>query len=120
MMINHSVQSYAYSTPRTLRHRNATLKVEFFPGGRQLWLALVKMTVLLVPVILGVNMWVQGSMARLDGKAEQLAAQERQLREDNIILRTERAVLISPARFEQKAASKLALYFPDKGQVVRF
>ncbi len=118
MMINQSMQAYAPASPQVMmRPRGRAKKVADLPGGKLLWLTLVKVVVLLTPLLMGGNLWLQSSSSEIFADSKILIAQKMQLSEDNIVLRTHKAVLNSPKLIGERAASQLALYYPADGQV---
>lgn len=118
MMINHSFQTYGQVGARQLRHRNVTLKVEFFPGGKQLWVALLKVCLLVIPIVFAAHLLLGSAAANAEQQTQQFLMEKQQLEQEKMVLLTQRAQLLSPARFEKIASTGMALHFPGKGQVI--
>jgi hypothetical protein len=119
-MFDQSAQPYIHVTPPVrVRQQLRGKRVTDLPGGKLLWLAVVKLVVLATPLVLGVNLWLSSASTNLAVTAEELHAIQQAVRDENITLRAEKARLSAPERIGEKVGSRLALYFPDKKQVHR-
>lgn len=89
------------------------------PGGILLWSAVAKVVLVIMPLILVGNLWFSSEMGLVETaiQAEQQALF--QVNNENIIIRTEKARLLSPEHVRIVAADKLALMVPDPEQIQR-
>jgi hypothetical protein len=102
-----------------VRQPSRTWSSKFLPGGAELWCALGKGMLLVLPLIVVVFLLL-GSVG--DSLDESLAAGEikqQQLMDSNIALLAQRAGMYAPERVSRMAADKLSLYAAAPGQVER-
>lgn len=89
------------------------------PGGVLLWATVVKVLLIIMPLTLAGNLWVTSAMNSVETRiqAEQHAIS--QANSENIIIRANKAQLVSPEHMRIIAAEKLALMVPEPGQIQR-
>jgi hypothetical protein len=89
-------------------------------GPKVMWVAAGKVLLLFCPLLFVVNLWLSSSAERIAGAVLDAEKGRYVLLDENIKLRAERARLYSPQYIDKIAASRLALYAPEKKQVTRF
>lgn len=96
-----------------------TWSAKFLPGGTELWCALGKGILSVLPLMVVIFLFLGSAGDSLD---ESLAAGEmkqQQLMDSNIALLAQRAGMYAPERVSRMAADKLSLYAATPGQVER-
>lgn len=121
MIFQNSTQAYPKSMANVrVRQQVRRQKVVEFPGGILLWKAMGKVSAALVLVVFALQL-VLGSMAGSNVSLLKEAELERHTLVDaNIMLRAQKAQLLSEAQIELAAKEKLALVVPGKGQRYTF
>ena len=89
------------------------------PGGILLWSAVAKVFLVITPLLLAANLWFTSEMGLVETaiQAEQQALFR--VNNENIVVRTEKARLLSPEHVQIVAAEKLALMVPGPEQIQR-
>ncbi|KGO35679.1 MAG: hypothetical protein WBN83_15365 [Desulfoprunum sp.] len=111
---------YRSAVPIRIRqYLNRTGSIEL-PGGVQVWKAIGKGLVVLLPVVLGMQLLfghlisgVEESIAKADDLHYNLMI-------TNSLLKAERSRLLTPEQVTSVAGGALSLYKPEKGQVLRY
>ena len=85
-----------------------------------LWKPVGKILLLILPVVLGINIFVGSAVTHVDRSITSVDNQRHELMDKNIELLARKARLWSPANMEQLAGEKLALHSISKDQVGRF
>lgn len=90
-----------------------------FPGGILLWSAVLKVSLIILPLLLAANLLCTSAIHSVEAtiQAEQQALF--QVNNDNILIRAEKARLLSPEHMRIIAAEKLALMVPGPDQIQR-
>lgn len=95
-------------------------KVFEFPGGVALWLAVSKVTAVILVVAFGLQMWLGSRISSSAQIVQELEATRHGLKNTQIIFLAERASLMSTKHVQEVAGAKLALFVPEEGQVYKF
>jgi hypothetical protein len=117
-----SISQYSSLSDLTLfgvRQPLRTWSSKLLPGGAELWWALGKGVLLVLPLMVAISLFLGSAGDSLD---ESLAAGEikqQQLMDSNIALLAQRAGMYAPERVSRMAADKLSLYAAAPGQVER-
>ncbi len=118
--MNYSAQTFINRMPRFVVQRSGSRKVITLPGGKQLWIAVGRFALGLFLAMIFVQL-LSGLYCK--GIQEKVAVKERyqkELDEQHIKLRAQRATLLMPQHIEKMAGSLLSLYVPEKSQVHRY
>ncbi len=118
--MNSSARTFTHRMPRFVVQRSGSRKVVTLPGGKQLWIAVGRFALGLFLVMIFVQLL---SGLYFKGVQEKIVAKERyqkELDEQYIRLRAQRATLLRPQYIEKMAGSLLSLYVPEKSQVHRY
>ena len=89
------------------------------PGGSVLWMASLKMSCLVFVVVLAVGTLWGHTTKQLDSSIQEIEAQQHILRNNQMALLAERAVLMSEQHVKREAGRELALFVPGKEQVYK-
>ena len=99
---------------RLERRRNYEL-----PGGAMLWLAAVKVALVAVGVALIVNVWIGQSVAHVRHDIAAISERQLVLKDEQMALLAERASLMSEQQIQREAGRRLALFAPERDQVLK-
>lgn len=83
-------------------------------GDRKLWVAVVKVLLILCPMFLAVNLWLASAANKLELPVQAAENVRHQLIDTQISLRAKRDQLYAPERIRIIAAEQLSLYVPEK------
>jgi hypothetical protein len=100
---------------QTLRRRKAL----DLPGGNQLWLSSSKAALVVLAIMFCLNLWLGFAVTKSNTSIQAIEANRHQLKNEEIILLAERAILMSEKQVRKQAGAKLALYVPGKEQVFK-
>ena len=100
---------------QTLRRRKAL----DLPGGNQLWLSSSKAALVVLAIMFCLNLWLGFAVTKANTSIQAIEANRHQLKNEEIILLAERAILMSEKQVRKQAGAKLALYVPGKEQVFK-
>jgi hypothetical protein len=89
-------------------------------GPRVLWLASIKVVLVFAVLFLGMNLWLSSVEERVAVSRQAVEEGRALILDEHIALKAERARLLSPAHLNEMVADRLALYAPEKEQVIRF
>ncbi len=100
---------------QTLRRRKAL----DLPGGNMLWLTASKVCLGMLAVVFCFNLWLGFAVTQVNDSIQAIEANRHQLKNDEITLLAERAILRSEKQVRKQAGVKLALFVPAKEQVFK-
>lgn len=100
---------------QTLRRRKAL----DLPGGKHLWLSSSKAALVVLAIMFCLNLWLGFAVTKANTSIQAIEANRHQLKNEEIILLAERAILMSEKQVRKQAGAKLALYVPGKEQVFK-
>ena len=100
---------------QTLRRRKAL----DLPGGKQLWMSSSKAALVVLAIMFCLNLWLGFAVTKANTSIQAIEANRHQLKNEEIILLAERAILMSEKQVRKQAGAKLALYVPGKEQVFK-
>jgi len=89
------------------------------PGGSALWLAATKIILIVAVLVAGLNFWLGSLVSKVNDSIVAIETQRHQLKNDQIALLAERAVLMSEVQVKKDAGEKLALFVPEQEQVYK-
>lgn len=108
-------QNAGFSIRQQLKRRN----VLDLPGGKMLWLSVAKASAIALFVVCLLGMWMNTIEKQIHTSIQSIEAEHHSLRSDQIGLLAERAKLMSSQHIQSRAEDTLALYVPEKGQVLK-
>jgi hypothetical protein len=117
-----SISQYSSLSDLTLfgvRQTSRSWSSKLLPGGAELWWALGKGTLLVLPLIVVISLFLGSVGDSLDESLVAGEMKQQQLLDSNIALLAQRAGMYAPERVSRMAADKLSLYAAAPGQVER-
>lgn len=102
-----------------VRQPSRTGSSKFLPGGAELWRALGKAILLVLPLMVLIFLFLGSVGDSLDASLAAGEMKQQQLTDSNIALLAQRAGMYAPERVSRLAADKLSLYAAAPGQVER-
>ena len=121
MLYQGSTQAcYRSTVPIRMRHLLNRRRGIELPGGVQVWKAIGKSLVILLPVVFSIQLLI-GLL--VSGVKETIATTDDlhyDLMITNSLLKAERSQLLTPEQVTSVAGGALSLAKPDKGQVLRY
>ena len=84
------------------------------PGGSTLWLAVSKISLIVLTIVFGLSLVLSYAMHRTNASIQQIEAQRHQLQNEVTALQAERDTLMSRNRVLIHAEAKLALVVPGE------
>ena len=120
MNYNNSTETYMRSVAKIGIQHARSRELFDLSSWLVLWKPVGKILLLILPVVLGINMFVSSAVTHVDLSIASVDNQRHELMDKNIGLLARKARLWSPANMEQLAGEKLALQSSAKDQVGRF
>ncbi len=119
-----NIQSQAHNYFRTAAHSGIRGNLRRqqgrdLPGGMIIFSAVGKILLVVLPLVLIINLWLVSATGSVENRIVTEQQALFQVTNDNIILRTEKARLLSPAHMQVVAADRLSLMMPEPGQIQR-
>ena len=102
-----------------IRQQLRRRRVLDLPGGKVLWLNVAKVSSIALVIVCGLGIWMNGLTQQMNSSIQTIEAELHTLRNDQMNLLAERAKLMSAQHIQAKAENTLALYVPEKGQVLK-
>jgi hypothetical protein len=118
----HSMSQYSSLSDLALfgvRQPSRVWSGKFLPGGAELWWAMGKGMVLILPLVVAITLFLGSVGDSLDESLALSEVQQQQLLDNNISLLAQRAGMYAPERVSRMAADKLSLYAAAPGQIER-
>jgi hypothetical protein len=120
MFINQSMQAYVRPVSPSSLWQQWRQKNLGQLGSKVLWAAVGKVLIFFCPLLIVASFYLYFSAERMATEIHLAEEDHRLMQDENIRLRVERARLYAPEHLNKIAAKQLALYVPEKGQVVKF
>lgn len=120
MLFYQSAQSYFRPMISSPVRRHLWQRAVGLLGPKVMMMAEAKILFIFCLTLLLANAWLSSSSSRIAVTVLEAEEGRSALVDENIILRAERAYLVSPEYLEKTAAHRFALYVPEKRQVFRF
>ncbi len=121
MNYHNSSQTYLQSAVKIgIQQHGRSRELFDLSGWVVLWKPVGKIMLLILPIILGINMFVASSVTDTDRLLTAVDDQRHELMDKNMELLARKARLWSPTNMEQLAGEKLALHSSAKDQVGRY
>lgn len=121
MNYNNSTQTYMRSAVKIgMRQQARPLDPVDLSSWLVLWKPVGKILLMILPVILGIHMFVASAVTNIDQSLVVVDNQRYELMDKNIELLARKAKLWSPVYMQQLAGEKLALFAASGDQVGRF
>ncbi|MEE4167068.1 MAG: hypothetical protein V2I35_13785 [Desulfocapsaceae bacterium] len=108
-------QTTGFEIRQQLRRRRVT----DLPGGKMLWLAVAKVSCLVLVAVCCSALWTGSLSNRAGASIKAVEADLHAIRNEQITLLAERAQLMSAKNIHSQAQEALALYVPEEGQVYK-
>ncbi len=119
-----------YHTPAQTYYRTASKviykqqvhrqKIFDFPGGVMVWRTVGKIFLFCLPVIFSINLCFTFYLEKIETSIQVAEDARFEIMNDHIVLRAQKARLMSPEYVQIAAAEKLSLHVPRIGQVKHF
>lgn len=100
-----------------LRQTLTRKRLAELPGGVSLWIAVAKVSCLLLCAVLACSLWLRAEASRSHLELQEIQARHHLLRAELKTLRETKALLFSMEQVGQQAGAELALYLPGDDQV---
>lgn len=117
MNYNNSTETYLQSAAKIGFQHTRSRELVDLSSWLVLWKPVGKILLLILPVVLGINMFVSSAVTHAELSIASVDNQRHELMDKNIALLARKARLWSPASMEQLAGEKLALQSRAKNQV---
>ena len=108
-------QTAGFEVRQQLRRR----RVSDLPGGKMLWLAIVKVFCVAMVVVCCSVLWLGSLSSQAHISIQTVEANLHAIRNDQMTLLAERARLMLANNIHSQAQQALALYVPEEGQVYK-
>ncbi len=118
--MNYSAQTFTHRMPRFMAQRPSSRKVVNISGGKQLWVAVARFALGLFLMLAFVQLLSGFYFQGVQGKIVAKERYQKELADQHIRLRAQRAALLMPQHIEKMAGTMLSLYVPEKSQVYRY
>ena len=121
MNYNNSTQTYMRTAVKIgMRPQGRTQDIFDLSSWLVLWKPVGKILLMILPVVLGIHMFVASAVTDIDRSLASVDNQRYELMDKNIELLAHKAKLWSPANMQQLAGEKLSLFVDSGHQVGRF
>ena len=117
MNYNNSTETYLRSAAKIGIQHARSRELFDLASWLVLWKPVGKIMLLILPVVLGINMFVSSAVTHAELSIASVDNQRHELMDKNIELLARKARLWSPANMEQLAGKKLALQSGARDQV---
>ena len=111
---------YRSAVPIRIRQTLGRFPAIELPGGVQLWKAVGKSLVVLVPAVFAVQLILGFMVTDVEESIAKADDLHYNLMITNSLLKAERAQLLTPEQVASVAGGALSLHKPEKGQVLRY
>ncbi|MBB5347615.1 hypothetical protein JWG42_03685 [Desulfoprunum benzoelyticum] len=121
MLYQGSTQAYYRSTvPIRIRHLLGRRRGIVLPGGVEVWKAIGKGLVVLLPVVFAIQLLFGFLVSSVEESIATTDDLHYDLMITNSLLKAERSQLLTPEQVTSVAGGSVSLSKPDKGQVLRY
>ncbi len=114
-------QMYYHTASKTIHKQQVhRQKIFDFAGGMMVWRAVGRIFLFCLPVIFSINLCLTFYLEKIETSIQVAEGARFEIMNDHIILRAQKARLMSPEYVQIAAAEKLSLHVPRIGQVKHF